>query len=161
MCRGKGTLDEFDKRQRDLLESEIEEKMRDEYRRTWSMSPLREVLRSCSNFMLWSEGELQLFDARMDREECLKKRELLYPPLLLRIARKLYEEYQCALWTDDDEEDEDDQEHVGTGESISGNRSLRHRGFVLMTPRIGFFLLNLTGKKCLFGIHLCTILAAM
>lgn len=124
------------------MEVDIEEKIREEYRRTWNAPPLREVLACCSNLMLWSEEELRLFDARLDREACLRNRELLYPPLLLRIARKVYIEYQCAPWMDAAEEHEDNAAAEGR------ESGFLDRGVVMVSPQLGFFSIDLTGKKC-------------
>jgi len=69
------------------VEDQIEETFRKAYRDAWNRPYIKEVLAHCPQYMVLGGCDL-----------CSSVNEKLYTPILLRISRKIYRQYQRQLW---------------------------------------------------------------
>jgi hypothetical protein len=69
------------------LEEKIREHFRNEYRRSWNRPFVREVLAHCPQYMVFGGADL-----------CGELVESPYAPVLMRLSKEVYCEYQRQLW---------------------------------------------------------------
>ena len=78
------------------IEDEVLERLRSAYRFSWNLPYTREVLASCSHLMICSDRDVYPnFTLDIDLSSDVGGRVVT---TLLRLARKVYREYQRALW---------------------------------------------------------------
>ncbi|GMH46735.1 hypothetical protein TrRE_jg7088 [Triparma retinervis] len=85
------------------IEAEVLERLRSAYRFSWNLPYTREVLASCSHIMVCSDRDVYPnFTLDMDLSTDIGGR---VTTTLLRLARRVYREYQRALWDREDLEE--------------------------------------------------------
>ena len=82
------------------IEAEVLDRLRSAYRFSWNLPYTREVLASCSHLMVCSDRDVYPnFTLDMDLSTDVGGR---VTTTLLRLARRVYGEYQRALWDRED-----------------------------------------------------------
>jgi len=90
------------------VEAEVLEKLRSAYRFQWNLPYSREVLASCSHLMICSDKDVYPnFTLDLDLSLDVGGRVVT---TLLRLARRVYREYQRALWDTEDLEELNEKE---------------------------------------------------
>ena len=87
--------------ERGILEEVAKDRIRNMYRFAWSLPHTKEVLARCSNVMIWSDVDLAEGFDQPDGGPALGAESSSWGPIILRLVRSVFREYQRQLWEPD------------------------------------------------------------
>lgn len=125
--------------ERSIIEEEAKQRIRSVYRFAWNLPHTKEVLARTSNLMIWSDVDLAEGFTLPDGGPALGPESASWGPVLLRLAREVYREYQRQLW---------DAEAMGeaTWSPLEGRGGVSERVIVKWGP-VGLILLDTFGAR--------------